>query len=172
MNAQIIYFFFRNKLLITFTTGKMRSVFPSLSESCLQLLNSNPKTLEREMLSDLAIKTFMESMFGTKILKSAETEIYTKARKIFEPTWWRYTQQTLLTYFPKIADFLHLTFMPKHLDNYFRSIMDTILNQRENSMKERNDYAQVLVQMREQKKLNIYNRENKKVEETFGKLHF
>nr|WLK66390.1 cytochrome P450 [Eocanthecona furcellata] len=157
----------RNKLLITFTTGKMRSVFPSLSESCLQLLNSNPKTLDREMLSDLAIRTFMESMFGTKIQKSAEAEIYTKARKIFEPTWWRYTQQTLLTYFPKLADFLHLTFMPKHLDNYFRSIMDTILSQRMESMNERNDYAQVLVQMKEQKKLNIYNRENKKVDETF-----
>lgn len=147
----------------------MRSIFPSLSKTCLELLDSNPKFIDKDLLNEFAIKAFMESMFGVEIVKEHEKEIFSNAKKMFKPTNWQFTQQVFLTYFPKLSDFFKLTFMPKWLDNYFRYVVETIIDQRSQLTTERNDYTQVLLQMRNAQKLNIYNRENKKIKQTFSK---
>ncbi|CAH1395598.1 unnamed protein product [Nezara viridula] len=157
----------RNRLLTTFTTGKMRVIFPQILAPCQSFVKGKPKCLNVEIINELAVKIFMTAMFGINILPTGEEELMINCKRIFEPKATRILQLIFLTYFPKLSNVLNLKFMPRDLDDYFRSLMNTILDQRENIDFERNDYTKVLVEMRKQEKMNIYNMRNDKVSQTF-----
>lgn len=154
--------------MTTFTTGKMRAIFPQILAPCQSFVEGKPKCLNVEIINELSVKIFMTAMFGINILPSGEEELMINSKRIFEPKATRILQIIFLTYFPKLSNFFNLKFMPRDLDDYFRSLMNTILNQRENIDFERNDYTKVLVEMRKHEKMNIYNRRNNKVSQTFG----
>lgn len=147
----------------------MRSIYPDMIKSCQELVEGNLKILNKDVFHIFATKSFMISMFGAKLLPKGEEELIKNCEKVFEPKIFRIYQQVLLTYFPKLSDFFSLTFMPKFLDNYFRSLLTSLLDQREMVHSNRNDYAQVICTMRKQGEMSVYNRENNKIDETFGK---
>ncbi|XP_014288222.1 cytochrome P450 6B1 [Halyomorpha halys] len=157
----------RNKLLTSFSTGKMKVIFPEMVQCCQRLVDSDPRKLHKDLLHDFAVKSFMSSMFGTKILPEGEEELIAKTKEVFQGKPERIVQQIMLTFFPKLADFLNLKFMPKSLDIYFRDLLNTLIEQRELSNSKREDYAQVLCDLKKMGKMNVYNRENNRVDETF-----
>lgn len=164
----LLFYFVRNKLLTSFSTGKMKIIFPEIVRSCQTLVDSNPKMLHKDMLHEFAVESFMTSMFGTKILPEGKEELIEKSIEVFHGRPLRIIQQIMLTFFPKLGDFLNLKFMPKSLDNYFRDLLNTVVEQRESTNSQREDYTQVLCDLKKMGKLNVFNRENNKIEETFG----
>ncbi|CAH1395599.1 unnamed protein product [Nezara viridula] len=157
----------RNKLLTTFTTGKMRAIFPELVASCQALVDKRPKTLIKEDFTAFAVESFMNSMFGTAILPAGKEELVLNCKTVFEGSRYRMFQQYGLTYFTKLSQFFNMTFMANELHNYFSSLMHTLLNQRSELDCGRNDYAQVLVDMKRLKKMVIFSRENSRENQEF-----
>lgn len=162
-------FFSRNKLLTTFTTGKMRAIFPEIVASCQTLVNRDPKTLIKEDFTAFAVESFLNSMFGTAILPAGKDEMIRNCKTVFEGSGYRMSQQYGLTYFPKLSQYLNMTFMSNELHSYFSSLMHTLLTQRAKLDIGRNDYAQVLVDMKRLKKMTIFSRENSRENQEFGK---
>ena len=125
--------------------------------------------MTKDSFNEFAIKSFMNTMFGTEILPEGAQELYQNCKLVFDSKCTRMFQQYGLTFFPKLSEFFYLKFMPTQLEEYFRSLMNTLLNQREKINSDRNDYAQVLMEMRKLEKMNVYNRENNKIDQTFRK---
>ncbi|CAH1395601.1 unnamed protein product [Nezara viridula] len=157
----------RNKLLTSFSTGKMKAIFPDIVRSCQSVVDSDPKRLHKDMLHEFAVKSFLNSMFGTNILPEGEEELMAKSKEVFQGKPQRIIQQIMLTFFPKLGDFLNMKFMPKTLDNYFRNLLNTLVEQRASANIKRDDYAKVLCDMNKMGKMDVYNRENKRIDETF-----
>nr|WLK66391.1 cytochrome P450 [Eocanthecona furcellata] len=157
----------RNKLVTTFSSGKMKFIYPEIVQSCQRLVDGHPERLDKDTIHVFAVKSFMNSMFGTKVLPGGEEELITKTKEVFQGKPQRLIQQILLIFFPKLADFFNLTFMSKSLDIYFRELLNTLVEQRESTNGQREDYAQILCEMKKMGKMNIYNKENNKIDETF-----
>nr|UYG55597.1 cytochrome P450 6K1 [Arma chinensis] len=157
----------RNKLLSAFTSGKMRSIIPELVQSCQEFVDKCPKTIVKEDFTVFAIESFMKTMFGTAVLPAGKAELVDNCKTIFEGRKYIMFQQLALTYFPKLSQFFNMTFMSNELHMYFASIMYTLLEQRARVDCGRSDYAQILVDLKREKKMTIFSRDNSRKNEEF-----
>ncbi|XP_014292683.1 cytochrome P450 6k1 [Halyomorpha halys] len=157
----------RNKLLTTFSTGKMKAIFPELVATCQSIVDRNPKMLIKDDFTVFAIESFLNGMFGTAILPAGREELIHYCKAVFEGRGSRMFQQHALTYFPKLSQFFNMTFISNEQHNYFSSLMLTLIKQRGEVDCGRNDYAQVLVDMKRQDKMTIFSKVNNRESEVF-----
>ncbi|XP_014285807.2 cytochrome P450 6B1 [Halyomorpha halys] len=154
----------RNKVLTPFTTGRLKSLFPSVTGACMAFVDSDPKELTLDIIKQLTLRIFSQTMFGVE-LKSAEADILRKnLGKMMAASKTKLVQQIGLMYFPRLCDFMSFKFMPVHLDNYFRSLLNAILNKKVEDSSWRNDVIRILNQMRKDGKINFYDKVNNKEE--------
>ncbi|CAH1397052.1 unnamed protein product [Nezara viridula] len=155
----------RSKLLTPFTTGRLKLILPSVTRSCLEFLESGPKELTLDILRQLTLRIFSQTMFGIDI-KSEEAEFLENYRGMLSVSKSKVVQQVGLTFFPRFSDFMSFKFMPIHLEKYFRSFLNAILNKKMDDSSWRDDAITILNEMRKRGKVHFHDKE-KDMEELF-----
>ncbi|XP_069672224.1 probable cytochrome P450 6a14 isoform X2 [Periplaneta americana] len=147
----------RVKLTPTFTSGKMKMMFQTLIEcgqelgECLMETANNEKVIEiKDVVARFSTDVISSCAFGIQCncLKNPDAEFRQWGRKIFR----RSIQGALAVLLSLINPTLVETFKLKRLDtevaNYFRNMVEDTVNYREKNNVKRNDFMQLLIQLK------------------------
>jgi cytochrome P450 family 6 len=156
----------RIKLSPTFTSGKMKMMFQTFVE-CAQELGSilekstcNEETLEiNDTLARYSTDIISSCAFGIQCnsLKNPNAELRQWGRKLFETSF----RNTVIRIFnhstPGFLHVLNLKPVDPIVSKYFRRMVEETVNYRENNSFKRNDFMQLLIQIKNKVKLEEEN---------------
>nr|XP_022920448.1 cytochrome P450 6a2-like [Onthophagus taurus] len=144
----------RAKLTGTFTSGKMKMMFPTLLKCGYQMIEELEKMLEhpvdiKEILSCFSTDVIGSVAFGLECnsFKVPEAEFRKNGKKIFEPSLKRKVRVFLITSFPNLCKKLGLVFIPKEVTNFFLQVVKTMIDHRAANNIKRNDFMQILIDL-------------------------
>ena len=145
----------RVKLTPTFTAGKMKMMFGTLVEcgkelqGCLQEHADKREPIEiKEILARYSTDIIASCAFGIQCncLKNPDAEFRKWGRKILEPSRVQSILRTIARLMPSFG--LSITFATKDISKYFiQMVRDTVEYREKNDVK-RNDFMQLLIQMK------------------------
>ncbi|PSN38879.1 hypothetical protein C0J52_18964 [Blattella germanica] len=149
----------RVKLTPTFTSGKMKMMFQTLVDCGeglkTHVLDSAQKGLNLEMkdiLAKYSTDVIASCAFGIQCncLQNPDAEFRAWGRKIFKTSTTTAIRDILMFVSPRLAAILDIPFVPKDVSQYFLSMVKETVNYRENNNTTRNDFMQMLIQLKNQ----------------------
>jgi len=147
----------RAKLSPTFTSGRMKMMFPIVSETgdnMIEYLNplADGKTaLEmKEVYASFTTEVIANVAFGLdiKCQGDPDNEFRKMATAVFNPSSWENLKAFFLISFPKIASKLGMGFNTKKTIDFFTKIVRDNLEYREKNNIQRNDFFQLLINIK------------------------
>lgn len=153
----------RNKLTPTFTSGKMKMMFPLIVEVSDTMMKSiaresfsNDSMEMKEISSRFTTDVIAKVAFGIECnsLEEKESEIFRMGQKNFgDDKFWK---RLLTNGYPNIARKLHITSSNKEVVTFFTNVIEqTIKYRRENNIQS-NDFMSILIKMMEETTLTFY----------------
>jgi cytochrome P450 family 6 len=154
--------YLRVRLSATFTSSKIKMMFQILVDcghelgSILEKSASNEEVIEiKDILARYSTDIISSCTFGIQCncLKNPDAEFRQWGRKVFAPSF-RYTITVFLSQlFSSVLSVLRLTAIDPKVSKYFRSMFEDTVNYRERNNITRNDFMQLLIQIKN--KVNI-----------------
>jgi cytochrome P450 family 6 len=147
----------RTKLTPTFTSGKMKMMFQTLVDcgqelgSILEETAGNEENIEiKDILARYSTDIISSCAFGieSNSLKNPNSEFRQWGRKIFEPSIRTLFARTLRSIIPSLMRVLKLRVIDPNISKYFQSMVQDTVNFRENNNVKRNDFMQLLIQIK------------------------
>lgn len=147
----------RPKLSPTFSSGKLKAMFPTLIECGSTLQNHLNKLFETGDLLDITeisasyTTNFIASIaFGIQIdsINHPNNEFRALGRKITRPSLRIGMKRLLIIFVPKLVNILKLRFNDQSVDNFIMSLVKENLEYREKNNIVRKDFFQLLIQLR------------------------
>lgn len=149
--------FMRNKLTPTFSSGKMKMMFPTVV-NCAEELNNilekhcaEGKPLEiKDIMARFTTDVIGSCAFGIECnsLKEPDSVFRKQGKLIFETTKLGFLKNILLSNAPKVASFLKLTRFSEQMTNFFMNLVQETIAYRENNNVSRNDFMQLMIQLK------------------------
>lgn len=153
----------RSKLSPTFTSGKMKSMFGLMEQCALQLQNhlkpyaASCETLEmKDVHARFTTDVIGTCAFGIQCnsLVNPESEFRTMGKAIFSSSLGGKIRAIMNFFLVKLALKLHIRMVTKEVENFFTSaVKETIQFRKQNGVK-RNDFVQLLIQLKERGKVD------------------
>ena len=152
----------RVKLSPTFTSGKMKRMFQILVDcglelgSILEKCASNEEVIEiKDIMARYSTDIISSAAFGIQCncLKNPDAEFRQWGRKFFKPTFRNAITGFFGQFFPSVLRVLKLGPIDPKVSKYFRSMFQDTVNYREGNNITRNDFMQLLIQIKN--KVNI-----------------
>ena len=147
----------RQKLTPTFTSGKMKMMFPTLLECGKQMIEAIDKLVVanepvdiREILGCYSTDVIGSCAFGLdcNCFKEPDAEFRRNGRNIFKPTFKRKLRIFLVMTCPSICRMLGLVFIPKDVSSFFLDVVKEVVQFRQENNVQRNDFMQLLLDMK------------------------
>ncbi|PSN34610.1 putative cytochrome P450 6a14 [Blattella germanica] len=147
----------RMKLTPTFTSGKMKMMFPNLVETGKELTAylkapaEKQEVLEiKDILARYSTDIIASCAFGIQCncFKNPDSEFRVWGRKIFAPSFRSTFARLVSLLAPKLFPLLKLSIVPKDVSNYFRKMVRETVEYREKHDVHRNDFLQLLIQLK------------------------
>ncbi|KAK9507501.1 hypothetical protein O3M35_007343 [Rhynocoris fuscipes] len=147
----------RAKLSPTFTSGKLKWMFNQMS-SCTDVLieSLNEKAsgedfLIREIISCYGFDIIASCAFGLdpQSQKNPNNEFRLQATKIFKPSIKVMITGVIRALFPKLSKILNISSVDSDITDFFFNLTKTTLENRKKSRTVRNDFLQLLLQLKE-----------------------
>jgi cytochrome P450 family 6 len=151
----------RVKLTPTFTSGKMKMMFQTLVDcghelgTILDETASSEEIIEiKDILARYSTDIISSCAFGIQCncLKNPDAEFRQWGRKFFQ-SWKRSSFETLNTLIPSTISALKLNLFDPKVSKYFRNMVQDTVNYREKNNIQRNDFMQLLIQLKNQGKV-------------------
>jgi cytochrome P450 family 6 len=156
----------RVKLSPTFTSGKMKMMFQTLVDCGLELGNileksaSNEEVIEiKDILARYSTDVISSCAFGIQCncLKNPDAEFRQWGRKIFTPSVRRSIILFISSTVPSLLSVLKVSSLDTSISKYFRNMVKETVNYRERNNITRNDFMQLLIQIKNKVKLEEDN---------------
>lgn len=147
----------RAKLTPTFTSGKMKSMFSTLlncgeqmMEKIHDLSERNEPIDSKDILSRFNIDIIGSCAFGLECnsFKGKESEFREQGKKLFLINWWNKLRFMMITMAPDISRNLGVPLFDRKLTNFYLNIVKNVVKYRENNEVNRNDFIQILVDLK------------------------
>jgi Cytochrome P450 len=161
----------RSKLSPTFTSGKLKMMFQTLFE-CGQELEKyfeEPANLEdildvKEVLARFTTDIIASCAFGIQCncLRNPNAEFRRWGRKIFEPSLNQKLRDLVYFLIPRLAIALRIPNTKPDVSNFFMNVVEETVGYRERNNVTRNDFMQLLIQLKNQGYLDSDNKDNGK----------
>lgn len=146
----------REKLTPTFTSGKLKLMFPNILEVAVRLIDVVEKQIEtnEEMEMKTLLARFTTDIIGTcafgidcNCLHDPEAEFSKMGLKAFQP---RNSpiQQTIALTFPNLAKMLHFKSTRDDVSEFFLKVVADVVKHREENSVQRNDFMNLLLQLK------------------------
>jgi cytochrome P450 family 6 len=161
----------RIKLSPTFTSGKMKMMFQTLVDcgnelgSILEKSASNEEVIEiKDILARYSTDVISSCAFGIQCncLKNPNAEFREWGRKVIEPSIRNSVVTFLASTVPSVLSVLKVRTLHPKIAKYFQSMVEDTVNYRERNNIKRNDFMQLLIQLKNKGKLD---EENENIEE-------
>lgn len=142
----------RNKLTPTFTSGKLKMMFSTISEVAdkfmeqISLETKSTGQIEiKDILSRFTTDVIAKTAFGIECnsLKNCETEFYKIGLKAFSKT--NFIKRLLISNYPNLARKLHVTTTDKEIGKFYHDVVEQTINYREKNKIIRNDFINLLM---------------------------
>lgn len=146
----------RVKLTPTFTSGKMKMMFPAVVECTKPLLESvegNKTVNMKEICAKFTINVIGSCAFGIECNSYKNTEFHYYGTRVFKTDTKRALSRNIQLIYPKIATWLSLLPFPQEVVDFFMNMITETVKMREESGQTRNDFIQLLIELK--------NKENK-----------
>jgi len=156
----------RNKLSPTFTSGKMKMMFQTLVDcgielgSILEKSAGDEEIIEiKDILARYSTDVISSCAFGIQCncLKNPDAEFRQWGRKLFVSS----VRKTITTFMaltvPRLLGLLKLSTLDPKISKYFRNMVEETVNYRETNNITRNDFMQLLIQIKNKDKLEEEN---------------
>ena len=147
----------RVKLTPTFTSGKMKMMFQRLVEcgqdlqTCLEKVGETGVEIEiKDVLARFSTDIISSCAFGIECncLKNENAEFRKWGRKIFEPSLKQIVIGILSGVAPVVLDSLKISTLDSDISKYFLSMVQETVEYRETNNVKRNDFLQLLIQLK------------------------
>ncbi|XP_059477802.1 cytochrome P450 6a2-like [Neocloeon triangulifer] len=161
----------RSKLSPTFTSGKIKGLFP-LVETCAKNFENYMRDHQRENINikDLLARYTTDIIgscaFGLPVdsIKNPEDKFRVMGRKIFDIDLIQGLKNACIFFLPKVTKFFRFTFFPMEVTQFFRKLVKDIIDQRKKSGNTRKDFMQLLIQLKEHGKVAVEEGETEELE--------
>ncbi|XP_062540504.1 probable cytochrome P450 308a1 [Armigeres subalbatus] len=144
----------RAEVVPVFSQTKIRSCFPIINNVAENFLDYITKTREKrpdfeakDVCARFTIDSVASCVFGVdaESFTNPNSEFRRVGLELFHPNSFLTTVRTLLTLFaPKLASLLRLPFVPRHVDRWFRKLVNEIIRQRKQGEVKRQDLFQAM----------------------------
>lgn len=161
----------RSKLSPTFTSGRLKMMFQTLFE-CGQELEKyykEPANVEdildiKEVLARFTTDIIASCAFGIQCncLKNPDAEFRRWGRKIFEPSLNQNLRDLMYFMVPRLAIALRIPNTKPDVTKFFMKVVEETVGFRERNNMTRNDFMQLLIQLKNQGYLETDNQDNEK----------
>lgn len=147
----------RAKLSPTFTSGKIKGMFETVSTVCDRMIDfiepsaGNSEGLEmKEILSSFTTEVISSAAFGieTNCLGNPTNEFRTMAKAVFEPPKWETAKALFMNAFQDVSKLLGLSFNTKETTDFFMGVIKNSIHHREANNIQRKDFLQLLIQIK------------------------
>lgn len=146
----------RMKLTPTFTSGKMKFMFPTVLSVGDRFVDTIDKMIEKDGFADVEIKELLarfttdvigECAFGIECnsLANPDTDFRTMGRKVFINDKWLLMKFFLFTMFPETARFFGGRTTAKDVEQFFMGIVKETVQYRESTDTVRKDFMNLLI---------------------------
>ncbi|KAJ9600641.1 hypothetical protein L9F63_026221 [Diploptera punctata] len=149
--------YLRVKLSPTFTSGRMKKMYPLVAKCATQLLDylqdhtGQKDPIEvKETTAKYATDVISTCAFGieTNSLKDPKAEFREFGRKIFDFTRYRTLEVMGLFFVPDLVKFLNTSFFTKDTTDFLRKVFWDTINYREKNKISRDDFLELLIQLK------------------------
>ncbi|XP_058065006.1 cytochrome P450 6A1-like, partial [Anopheles bellator] len=152
----------RAKLTPTFTSGKMKMMFATVTAvadqftHCLtETVAGNSEVEMKDLLARFTTDVIGTVAFGLECnsLKDPQAKFRVMGRKVFQPSSYRVMKFFLATQFQDLAHFLRVTLTPPDITEFFMGVVKDTVQYREKNQVQRNDFMTLLMNiMKDQEK--------------------
>ncbi|KAF5307418.1 hypothetical protein FQR65_LT06932 [Abscondita terminalis] len=147
----------RAKLTPTFTSGKMKTMFPTLvacSQGLSKLMDENVKSRQafdiKELVARYTTDVIGSTAFGIDCdsLNNPNSEFRQYGAKIFKRTLYGTIKNLFSLIAPEILTFFNVKVLKKDISEFFMNVVNETVKYRETNDVKRNDFLQLLLQMK------------------------
>lgn len=147
----------RNKLSSTFTSGKMKFMFPTVVKVCQEFIDVFGDMAEKSSIVEVKelLARFTTDVIGTcafgiecSSLKDPEAEFRVMGRQSLSKFRHGTFGMAFLTSFPNLARRLHMKMTPDHIEKFFLRIVKETVDFREKNNIRRDDFMDQLIDLK------------------------
>ncbi|XP_058979626.1 cytochrome P450 6A1-like [Musca domestica] len=147
----------RNKLSPTFTSGKMKYMYPTVvnvaerfMEVLAQKVRENPIVDVRDMLGRFTVDVIASVAFGIECnsLRNAEDKFLQLGRKSIEVQRHNALIMTLIDGFPRLSRMLGMRTLPQDVHEFFMQTIRETVEYRERNKIQRSDFLNILIELK------------------------
>nr|AHJ10931.1 cytochrome P450 6EV10 [Chironomus kiiensis] len=147
----------RAKLTPTFTSGRIKMMFPILSEVAdrmiehLKKLNLSEDGLEmKEIYAEFTTEVIANVAFGLdiKCIGQPDNEFRKIAKSVFDPPKWQHFKNFMIFALPDVAKFFNMALTPRFVTDFFLKTVRENMEYREKNNIRRNDFFQLLLDIK------------------------
>jgi cytochrome P450 family 6 len=178
--------YLRVKLSPTFTSGRMKKMFPLVAVCARQLVDyvldhsGEKEPVEvKETTAKYATDVISSCAFGieSNSLKDPSAEFREFGRKIFNFTRYRTLEALGIFFVPSLVSYINGSFFTKETTKFLRKVFWDTISYREKNRIAREDFLDLLIQLKNKGHIDGEQKEDRKVlnegksSALFGKLH-
>ncbi|CAB3365212.1 Hypothetical predicted protein [Cloeon dipterum] len=150
----------RNKLSPTFTSGKMKGMYP-LVEDCAKNVESfirqhqNENVDIKDLLARFTTDVIGSCAFGVSIdsVYEPHNQFRAMGKRMLEVDFIQAIKNACIVFLPELAKLFKFKFFPEEVNDFFRNLVKQIVSQRTKSGNMRKDFMQLLIQLKQLGKL-------------------
>lgn len=159
----------RSKLSPTFTTGKMKMMYPvivrvgeELTNVLAEMRKENSVIEVKELLARFTTDVIGTCAFGIECnsLKNPNSEFRVMGRKAMTDVRFGPLARMLVNAFPNLARFLHVKMIPDHITDFYMRIVRENIEYREKNNIRRNDFFDMLLDLKNNKSIKSEDGQN------------
>ncbi|CAO1392675.1 unnamed protein product [Diamesa serratosioi] len=149
----------RAKLTPTFTSGKMKMMFPTVCDVGKEFIETLTDEAGSAVNNEMEIKDIL-GRFTTDVigscafgldcnsLKDPNAEFRVKSRKVFDDPKYPVWKQVIINAFRETARKLHIKTIAEDTSDFFMGIVKDTIDYREKNVVNRNDFMHLLIQLK------------------------
>lgn len=148
----------RVKLTPTFTSGKMKGMFPIIVDiaknfqvTVEKIVEDNPKGFEiKDVMSRFTTDVIGNCAFGLECnsLNDPNNQFRTMGDKAFQRNFWRTVKTNFAVAFPKLGRKLHIGLFGKEVNDFYLNTVKNTVKYREENNVRRNDFMDILIDLK------------------------
>ncbi|KAH8277880.1 hypothetical protein KR018_009449, partial [Drosophila ironensis] len=156
----------RNKLSSTFTSGKMKYMYPTVVSVANEFISvmqekvkQNPVLEIRDLVSRFTVDVIGTCAFGIQCnsLRDEKAEFLSFGKRSLVDKRHGVLILGFMRSFPKLSRKLRLIRTPEHISNFYRRIVTETVTFREKENIRRNDFMDMLINLKNQKEITLDN---------------
>jgi cytochrome P450 family 6 len=148
--------YLRNKLSPAFTSGKIKSMYNTISDkgdsfvAAIEKASANGTVETKDISNRFMIDIVSSCAFGMEAntMNYEHPQLVKVFRQVFTDEGNGAFRALILSVFPNMSKFINLRMFPRSVQDYFDDIVGGSISYRENNKIERNDFLNMLIQLK------------------------